>query len=365
MPKLKLDYVFLFTVLALCAIGLIMIFSASPAMGLKQGDGFFYIKRHLFYLLVGFAALVMAWRLDLAVLKKRAHLLLAGSVVLLLLVYLPGVGHRISGAARWIDLGILSFQPSELLKFTTILFLAKYLADHKARLGDFWRGLVPPLLLIGAVAAIIIIQPDLGTTLAVIVPAFCLLFLAGAELKQLGGLALLGLLGLVGLSVSSPYRLRRLLAYLDPWQDPRGIGYQIIQSLLAIGPGGIFGRGLGASRQKILYLPQQFTDFIFAILCEELGLIGGVVVVGLFVALTLRGYKIAREAPDDFTGLLAAGLVSWLVWQALINLLVVVGLVPTTGIPLPFISYGGTAIVVELFSVGIILKIAGLTGRAK
>lgn len=359
MPKNKnLDYIFLFAVLALSAVGLLMVFSASPTLGLKLGDSFYFIKRHIFYLLIGFLGLAFGFRLDLDLLRKRANAILLISLLLLLVIYIPGVGRKVLGASRWIELGILSFQPSELMKFSTILFLAGFLAGRKEQVKDFLTGFLPPILLIAVVSALIIKQPDLGTALTISFAAFAMLFTAGADLRHLGALGGLGVLSIIALSLASPYRLRRLLAYLDPWKDPQGIGFQIIQSLLAVGSGGFLGLGLGASRQKYFYLPQQFTDFIFAILCEELGFIGAAAVIGLFCLFAARGLMIALGTKDPFKNSLAVGLVTWLTCQALMNIMVVIGLIPTTGIPLPFISYGGTATIINLFAAGVILNIS-------
>ena len=358
MRKPRVDYLFLFSVLALSAVGLIMIFSASPTMAMKLGDSYYYLKRHIFYLLLGFSALYYGTHLDLGKLKRWAGVIFALSIVLLFLIYIPGVGKEITGASRWINLGIVTLQPSELLKFTTILIIAGILSKKKEMIEDFWHGLLPPLILVGAVSALVIIQPDLGTAVAIALTAFIMLFCAGARILHLGLLAGLGVVGITAVSITSAYRFRRLAAFIDPWKDPQGIGFHIIQSLLAVGSGGIFGSGLGGSRQKFFYLPQQFTDFIFAILCEELGFIGGVGVVALFILLAARGIRIAYSTSDSFSALLAAGLVSWLTLQALINIMVVVGLIPTTGIPLPFISFGGTATIINLFSAGILLNIS-------
>lgn len=365
MRKVKLDYLFLFSVLALTAIGLVMVFSASPTMTLKSGDTFYYIKRHLFYLLLGFSAMYFALKIDLTKLRRWSVWIFIASLALLLLVFVPGVGRRVLGASRWIDLVFISFQPSELIKFTMILIMANLLAKIGKNITDFLRGLAPILLLIGVVAAIIIKQPDLGTAIAIASTSFVMLFAAGAKLVHLGVIAGVGITGIVILSLTSPYRLRRMLAYLDPWKDPKGVGFHIIQSLLAVGSGGLFGLGLGASRQKFFYLPQQFTDFIFAILCEEMGFLGGLVVIGLFILFSVRGIRIAFLVKDDFSYLLATGLIAWLSLQAIMNLMVVVGLLPTTGIPLPFISYGGTATIINLFSAGIILSISAHPKKAK
>ena len=359
MSKSKtIDYIFLLSVLALLAVGLTMIFSASPAMGIKYGDTFYFIKRHLFYLVLGLPALFYGLNLDLDNLKNKALLILLISIALLVSVFIPGVGRKVLGASRWIELGLLSFQPSELIKLAVVLFLAKWLSDHQARLKNFVWGLLPPIILSGVISFLIIKQPDMGTALAIAGTVFILLFLAGAEMLHLLLVGGIGILATMALSIASPYRLRRLTAYLDPWKDPLGSGFQIIQSLLAVGSGGLLGLGLGASRQKFYYLPQQFTDFIFAILCEELGLIGGAAVVIGFIIFAARGFRIALSTTDLFKSLLAAGIVSWITVQALLNIMVVLGLVPTTGIPLPFISYGGTAAIINLFAVGIVLNVS-------
>jgi len=356
MSKVKsIDYLFLFMVLLLSAIGLVMVFSASPTMGLKVGDAFYFIKRHLFYLVLGFMALYYGLRLDLEKLKSLAEIIFLFSFLFLLLVFIPGVGRKVLGAARWIDLGLLSFQPSELIKFSMVLYAAKWLAKEK--ISSFQRFLFP-LFLLGLVALPIFKQPDLGTVVVLGMTVLSLLFLAGIDMLPLFGLLLVVGATVLGLAFSAPYRLRRLTAYLNPWQDPQGAGFQIIQSLLAVGSGGLWGLGLGASRQKFFYLPQQFTDFIFAILCEELGFVGGVTVIILFLLFTLRGFRVALRASGSFRAYLAGGLVSWLSFQALINILVVIGLIPTTGIPLPFISYGGTSTIINLFAAGIILNIS-------
>jgi cell division protein FtsW len=348
--KSRFDYILFFSVLALTAVGTIMVFSASPTMALKLGDSYYFLKRHILYVLLGFAALYLSLRIDLKALKKWSTVILILSVLVLLSVYIPGVGRRISGAARWIDLLIISFQPSELIKFTMVLFLASLLSKR--------RGLLLPLTILGIVLAPIIMQPDLGTAVAIAGAAFIMLFVAGTNLWHLAAIAGVGIAGVIGLSLSSPYRMRRLLGYINPWKDPQGVGFHIIQSLLAVGSGGLFGLGLGASRQKFFYLPQQFTDFIFAILCEELGFLGGAGVIALFVLFAARGIRIAYTAEDSFRSLLASGLVAWLTVQALINIMVVVGLLPTTGIPLPFISYGGTSTIINLFAAGILLNIS-------
>ncbi len=352
------DPSFLLAAFSLVLFGTIMIFSASPVMGIKLGDGFYYLKRHIFYLVLGFFAFAFAINMDLAKLKKAALPVLAASVFFLLLLFIPMFGKTLGGATRWLDLFLFSFQPAELAKFAVVLFLAASLSNIKENIKDFVKGLLPLLLMLAVIAAIIEKQPDLGTTLCILGTAFVMFFLAGARLMHLFSLLGAGVLGVIGVSLLSPYRARRLFAYLNPWKDPLNTGFQIIQSLLAVGSGGLFGLGLGNSRQKFYYLPQQYADFIFAVLAEELGFIGAAALLAIFLWFFVRGYRIASSAPDGFSSLLAAGLVSMILVQTVLNIMVVVGLVPTTGIPLPFVSYGGTAMIINLFSVGIIANIS-------
>lgn len=356
--KSPADPVYLGSLVLLLLFGTIMVFSSSSVMGLKLGDSFYYLKRHLFYLVLGFLAFSYALNIEIPKLKKAAVPLLAAAVFSLLLVFIPGFGKTLGGATRWIDLYVISFQPSEFAKFAVVLFLAAYLSDLKEGIRDFIKGLVPLLCLLCVIATVIMLQPDMGTTLLILSTSFVVFFVAGARGKHLLSLAGAAVLGIFALSVISPYRMRRLTAYLDPWKDPLGTGFHIIQSLLAVGSGGIFGLGIGNSRQKFYYLPQQYADFIFAVLCEELGFIGAAALLMLFLIFFISGIRIAFNAKDAFTGLLTAGLVAMLFVQTALNLMVVIGLVPTTGIPLPFISYGGTAMIINLFSAGLIANVS-------
>lgn len=356
----KYDFLLLLAILILSSIGLLTICSASPTLGIQVGDSFYYIKRHVFLLIMGLAALTYAANIDLSLIKKNANLWFIISVVLLLLVYVPGVGRSVSGASRWIEIPLINFQfqPSELIKLTMILFLANLLAGWQQRVKDLTQGLLPILCILGLICAIIMKQPDMGTTIIVAATAVCLLFFGGSQYKDLAIIAGSGLAAGTALAFGSAYRVKRLVSYLDPWKDPQGSGFQIIQSLLAVGSGGFWGLGIGASRQKYFYLPQQFTDFIFAIICEEMGFIGAGIVIAAFILFASRGLKVAQSAPDRFQYLLACGITSWITLQALINMMVVVGLIPTTGIPLPFISYGGTSTISVLFACGILLNIS-------
>jgi len=350
------DYILLFIIIALVSIGLIMVMSSSPVMAIKLGDSLYYLKRHLFHIFLGIAFLILGFSLDYFKLAKWSNIILFGVIILLLLVYIPGIGKVAGGASRWIDVFGFSFQPSELAKFAVILFLAKNLGGDSKELS--YREFLSLALILGFVILVILRQPDLGTSLIVGTTAFAMLFIAGENTSRLLFTLFCGGVAFVLAALSSPYRLRRFTAFLNPWKDPTNVGFHIIQSLLAVGSGGLFGLGLGGSKQKFFYLPEQSTDFIYAILCEELGFIGGVSVIILFALFAIRGFRVARFAPGRFPMLLAFGITFWILIQAVVNICVVVGYLPTTGMPLPFVSFGGTSLVVLLFSIGILMNIS-------
>ncbi len=343
----------LFIAAALLSVGLLMVFSASPTMAMRLGDSFYYLKRHLAALTVGSLALYAGFKMDCGMLKDRAAYIVLTALLLLLIVFIPGAGIGIGGASRWIYFGIFSFQPAELAKIALIIFLAKELSS-KPLSGAVW----PSLAAVLAALFLIIREPDVGTALIIAMTAFAMFYLAGTPIKHFIAVGAAFLFGLLVISLASPYRIRRLMAFADPWKDPRGIGFHIIQSLIAVGSGGMLGAGLGGSKQKFFYLPQNYTDFIFAIFCEEMGLIGALGIILLFLMFIGRGIRIARSAPDAFSMLLGGGIVSWIALQAMLNMSVVLGMLPTTGIPLPFISYGGTSLVATLFGVGLLLNIS-------
>jgi len=343
----------LFIVVALLSIGLLMVFSASPTMAMRLGDSYYYLKRHILALVVAFMALYTGLKMDYNILKNWSIYIFSIALLFLLIVFIPGVGLGISGASRWIYFGLFSFQPAELAKIALIIFLAKELSSRPLP-----RAIWPCLGATLALLLLVIKEPDVGTALIIAMIAFAVLYIAGTPVKYFILLLAASLSGLLMISLTSAYRLKRLLAYINPWADPRGIGFHIIQSLIAVGSGGMFGLGLGGSKQKFFYLPQNYTDFIFAIFCEEMGLIGAVGIILLFFIFTARGIRIVRSAPDAFSMLLSGGIVSWIGLQAILNIGVVLGILPTTGIPLPFISYGGTSLIVTLFSVGILLNIS-------
>ncbi len=366
MPRKLTPDLWLFgVVVALCSVGVVMVYSASAIIAADRfHDPFFFLKKQFFWAVLGIACLWGAMRVDYRRLERLVVPLLVISLVLLLLVLVPPFGQQINGTRRWLRGGPLSFQPVELAKFSLVLYLAAFLSRRQALMPSFSQGLLPPLLVAGLMAGLTILQPDLGNSLALIILTLALAYLAGARVAHM--LAIAGAaLPAVGLLIAlRPYRWRRMLAFVNPWDDPQGSGFQIIQSFLALGSGGWFGLGLGESKQKLFYLPEPHTDFIFAIIGEELGLLGATVVVGLFAVLIWRGLRIGLRAPDAFGGYLALGLSVMLATQTLVNLGVVTGALPTKGLPLPFVSFGGSALLMTMFSTGVLLNISQHSGSA-
>ena len=347
----------------LTLIGLIMVLSSSSVEAYARfGSSFLFFKRQAAYAVVGSLGMALTMRMRYRAWERLCVPLLLGVLGLLVLVLLPAVGTTAGGSARWIEVGPVTIQPSEIAKLAVVTFAAALLARRWQRLDDLRQVAVPLVPVVALLCGLILLQPDLGTSLIIVATAFLMLFAAGARLRHLvaGGMAT-ATLGL-GLIWVEGYRWTRFLSFLDPWSDPQGSGYQVIQSLIALTSGGPFGLGLGASRQKWLYVPNAHTDFIFAIIGEELGLAGMLVVLGLFGVLVYAGIRVALSAPDAFGRLLAAGITGWLGMQALINLGAVTGILPITGVPLPLVSFGGSSLVVSLMAVGILVSI-GRTRR--
>ena len=351
----------LFTiVLLLTCIGIVMVYSASSVAAQAQfHDGTWFLKRQLLYELLGLIGMSVAWRIHYVQLRRFTFPLLLLTLVTLVLVLVPHVGRLAGGARRWLSFGgPLNFQPAELAKLALILYLANFLANRGSRSREFGAGVIPPLIVLGLTAVPILKQPDLGSALILVLITFVMLFVGGARLVHLAAVGALAVPAVLGVIFRAGYRSQRLLAFLHPWRDPRGSGFHIIQSLLALGSGGLLGLGLGHSRQKFFYLPERHTDFIFAIIGEELGLIGSVVVIVLFAALAMWGYRIATRCPDRYGALLVSGLTTMLVGQAVLNIGVVSGSLPITGVPLPFISFGGSSLVLNDIAVGILLNVS-------
>ena len=360
MPRKLTPDMWLFGVaVVLLSAGVVMVYSASAIVAADRfNDPYFFLKKQLFWALLGAVAMLVAARVDYRHLEKLVTPALIVAAVLLVMVLVPPFGQSINGTRRWIRLGMVSFQPAELAKLALVLYLAAFVARRQDQLGDLRRGLLPPLLVAGGFAALVFVQPDLGNCLTLIALTFGLLYLAGSPARYLGW-ALAPAVPLLAIAIyAAPYRLRRMTAFWDPWSDPRGSGFQIIQSWLAFGNGGLTGQGIGGSRQKLFYLPEAHTDFIFAIIGEEVGFVGAVAMVALFAVVVWRGLRIGLRAADPFGSYLALGITVLLATQTLVNLGVVTGLLPTKGLPLPFISFGGSALLMTMVGTGVLLNIS-------
>lgn len=353
------DFLLFLAVLCLLSLGVVMVFSASEySTMIYYNDSFYFFKRQLLWAAAGLSAMFVMTNYDYWRLKNYIWPLLAMAFVLLVLVLIPGIGREVNGARRWIGIGPLSFAPAELVKLCLIIFTAYGLSRQKEKVIYFSKGVLPYLLLVALASGLILLQPDLGTAMSLAGIIFVMLFAAGVRMAHLGGIGLAGATAVALAICLEPYRLKRLFAFLNPWADPLGSGFHIIQGLYAIGSGGLFGSGIGQSKQKFLYLPENHTDFIFAIIGEELGFIGASLVILLFIVFVWRGLKIAISTHDPFASLLATGVTSWVGLQAIINIGVVTGMLPVTGIPLPFISFGGTSLLFTMTGVGILLNIS-------
>ena len=357
--KLTPDLPLFGVVVALVCVGVVMVYSASAIVAADRfHDPFFFLKKQLFWAVLGLGCLWGGMLLDYRWLERLMMPLLVLSFALLVLVLVPPFGQSINGTRRWFHLGPVSFQPVELAKFALVLYLASFLARRQEVMGRFMEGLLPTLLVAGGMAGLTLLQPDLGNALALIILTLALAYLAGARVRHMAAIAGAALPVVVALIAMKPYRWRRMVAFMNPWEDPQGSGFQIIQSFLALGSGGLLGVGLGDSKQKLFYLPEPHTDFIFAIIGEELGLVGATAIVALFALLIWRGLRAGLRAPDAFGAYLGLGLTVMLATQTLVNLGVVTGALPTKGLPLPFISFGGSALLMTLFSAGVLLNVS-------
>ncbi|PIQ82777.1 MAG: putative lipid II flippase FtsW [Candidatus Omnitrophica bacterium CG11_big_fil_rev_8_21_14_0_20_64_10] len=349
----------LITTLLLTALGVVMVYSTSAVYAQdRTGDAAYFLKRHLLYLVMGLALSVWILELPAGRIRKWVKPMLGVAVALLVLVLIPGIGARVSGAARWFRLGPFSFQPSEFAQLALILYLADFLSRKRADLNNFLHGLLPVLLVSGGTIGLILVGPDLGTSVATASVVLILLFVAGVRGKLMVPMLLSAVPLVIAGVLLKPYRMRRIAAYLNPWADPEGAGFQLIQSLVALGSGGWFGVGLGESRQKLFYLPAAHTDFIFSVIGEELGFFGATAALLLLLALAWFGLQVAMRAPDTFGFFAGVGIVSLLMLEALIHIGVAGGALPTKGLPLPFISYGGTALIINLASIAILLHLS-------
>jgi cell division protein FtsW len=352
--RLLLAIVFTFVI-----IGIIMVYSSSSISAADRcGTDTYYLKKQIAFAAIGFLLLFIARNIRYQLLKRFVYLILGLSIVSLILVLIPGLGKTIGGATRWLRVGPVSFQPSEFAKLSLVIFLAYSLSAKEDKMKSFSVGFLPHLLLTLFMAGLVLAQPDFGTAMMVLILFFLLVFAGGGRIKHLASCAALAAVGGYLLIITTNYRLDRLTAFLDPWKDASDTGFQIIQSFLALGSGGLWGTGLGNGTQKLFYLPEPHTDFIFSILGEELGFVGTCTIIVLFGVMIYCGIKICLKAPDLFGTYLALGITAFIGLHAAINLGVVMGLLPTKGSTLPFISYGGTSLVINLTSMGILLNIA-------
>jgi cell division protein FtsW len=349
-------------VAALVGLGAIMVFNVSYFHGQEMGDSMHFFRKHAISIVLGIVAASITSRIPSGRLRQLAYPVLVLAVLLLVAVLVPGIGARRSGAQRWFPLGPLSFQPTEVAKFAVVLYLAASIVRKGERMRELGFGVLPHCMVVGLVAGLSLLEPDFGTAALVLAILLLMLFVGGARLLHLGLLFSAVLPGLVWVVIMEPYRLARVLTFLDYTKDPQGMGFQLLQSLISFGSGGVAGVGLGQSEQKMFFLPAAHTDFIFSVIGEELGLVGACIVVALFVVVGARGLRIAARHPDPFASLLAFGTTVLIVLQGALNIGVVLGCLPTKGLALPFISYGGSAMMIVLAEVGVLLSLAREAG---
>lgn len=357
MLKFK-NKILVLSVIVLSIFGIIMIYSASSIWAqYKYNDQFKYIKAQILFFIIGLIIMYILSKIDYKIYEHKANKILLVCFILLILVLIPGIGKLRNGSRSWFGIGSLGIQPSEFAKIGLDIFVAKYLANNDSRVKKVWDGIMPILGIIFLFFGLIMLEPDFGQGIVIVLTLIVIIFVSGANLGFFTKCGLLGMLGMVGLIIMAPYRMQRIVAFLNPWSDPLGSGFQIIQSLYAIGPGGLLGLGFMNSIQKHFYLPEPQTDFIFAIISEEFGFLGVLFVSALFIIIFYRIIKIALSTSNLFGKYLAFGLGFGIIIQAGLNLAVVVGLIPVTGVTLPFLSYGGSSLIVSMISIGIILNI--------
>lgn len=362
--RLNIDIWLALIIFLLLGFGTVMIYSTSAIYAEEQyGDSMFFLKRHLTWICIGLIGMFIAWRLDYHIMRRYSKIFFFLSIGLLMLVYVPGIGKTAGGARRWLVIMGLNIQPSEIAKVALVVYLADVLTRKQRWLMEFWKGLVPPLVAMGIMVGLVLLQPDLGTAVEMGLVAFIILFIAGVKFQYLMTLGLSAMPFLYIFIFSTPYRRNRILSFINPWKDPEGIGFQIVQSFVALGSGGVFGVGLGQSRQKLFYLPAAHTDFVFSIIGEELGILGTLLILFLFIAILWFGAHICLKALDLFGHFLALGIVSLISLQAIINIGVVTGSFPTKGLPLPFVSYGGSSMAMYLVGFGMLLNIHNWTAK--
>jgi cell division protein FtsW len=362
--KGRFDYVLLIVVLALVGIGIVMVYSSSAILsGDRFQDSYYFLRRQAFSAVIGFLLMILMMFFPYEVLKRVAYPILLLSVILLVAVLVPGIGHRAGGSMRWLRVFSFTFQPSEFAKLGLVIFLSYFMTKKEEKIRSFSFGFLPTILLSGLVIGLVMKEPDFGSALFLTIMVFLFLFFSGTRVIYLAGAFALSIPVVYYLVMHVGYRYKRLVGFIRPWDDPGNTSFQIIQSFLSFGSGGLFGLGLGEGRQKLFFLPASHTDFIFSVIGEELGLAGAVVVVLLFLILALRGIQIGLAVEDRFGSYLALGITLMISLQAVINMGVVLGLLPTKGLALPFVSYGGTSLMANLAGAGILLHLSARAER--
>lgn len=356
---MKPKNIFLTSCILQTMLGLVMITSSSYIWAeYKFSDPFKFFKSQFVFFIISIVIMIFVSKIDYEIYFKKSKQIFLISLLLLILVLIPGIGTVRNGSRSWFGIGSFGVQPSEFMKLSMIIFLSKYLSLNGKKIK---KNCIPALLIILLIFALIMLQPDFGTGIVIVMIGISLLYIAGVNMKIFFKLGILGVIGIIILIIIAPYRLKRIISFLNPWSDPLGSGFQIIMSLYAIGPGGLFGYGLGNSRQKHFYLPEPQTDFIFSIILEELGFLGCILVIGLFLLIIISGLIISKRCNDLFSKYVSFAITFWIAFQSILNLCVVVGLIPVTGVTLPFLSYGGSSLLTFYIGIGIILNIAKST----
>ena len=357
MKKKNIEFTLLISVLLISLFGILMIYSSSYVWALyKYNDPYKYLKNQALFFLIGLIIIFFVSKIDYKKYYKHSNKILIVCILLLILVLIPGIGTIRNGSRSWFGIGSFGIQPSEFAKLGLIIFTSKYLSNNTKKKN--FKEVLPVLIITLVVFGIIMLQPDFGTGIIIVMSIIGLLFVAGLNIKIFIRFGIVGVIGIVILILVAPYRLKRILSFLNPWSDPLGSGFQIIQSLYSIGPGGLFGLGLGNSIQKHFYLPEPQTDFIFSVISEEFGFMGILIISILFILVFYSSLKISIKCEDIFGKYLAFGITFGLIFQTVLNLCVVVGLIPVTGVTLPFLSYGGSSLLVSMVSIGIVLNIS-------
>ena len=353
----KIDKILLITTIILSLFGLIMIYSSSTIWSeYKFNDPYKYLKSQSLFILLGYLIINITSKTPHILYKKYSNHILLICITLLILVLIPGIGTIRNGSRSWFGIGSLGIQPSEFTKIGLIIYTSKYLSNNKIK--NIKSSVLPILLIVFLIFGLIMLQPDFGTGVIIVISIISLLFISGVNMNFFIKLGLLGLLGIITLIIIAPYRMQRIISFINPWSDPLGSGFQIIQSLYAIGPSGLLGLGIGNSIQKHFYLPEPQTDFIFSIISEELGFLGVIIVSTLFITIIYRGFNISLKQEDSFSKYLSFGITFSIAFQTILNLMVVVGLIPVTGVTLPFLSYGGSSLLISMLEIGILLNIS-------